>query len=189
MAEHTVRPRGTTLIAFALGVLHTVTLLVALGWLAYRGGGLGNALAGIGTAVGLAIFVGLWGVIGVFTLRAVRGLDFASVTPGRVFERGAIWGGFNGMAFAAPLLLFILVAGVVNATREGPAAVATTAAVLVFYVGAGTAVSFALGAIVGVIFGLLDNALLAVSRMIGPTRAEAGEQPVEGAREVEASDA
>jgi hypothetical protein len=165
-------------VALGLGVLHTVAFLLTLGWLVYRTGGLGEALAGIGTLLGLGLFAVLWGVIGAFTLYAVRPLDFATVTRQRILERGAIFGGWNGVAFFAPLILFALVAGTVNGAREGPGSLVRTLGTLLFFGAIGGVVAWAFGAIVGILFALLDDALLSLSSLLAPTtRTEPPEAP------------
>jgi hypothetical protein len=152
-------------ITVALASFHTSLLVLVIVLLAYLGGGLGEALADLNTVVGLGLFVYLWAITWVTSAGALRRLGWPRhVGIEGVMEAGAIWGGFTGAAFfAVPgtiVVVVLLVVGV--ATLDGN----TLFAALLFapFAVIGSLLAFAVGAVLGLAFGLIDTLLFAASR-------------------------
>ena len=79
---------GASTATWALGSFHAAVLALLLVLLGFPGGGLGDALDGLNTAVGLAIFGLLWAISWWATARATRGLSLID---------GALEGGARDM--------------------------------------------------------------------------------------------
>jgi len=155
-----------TLLAWTLGTFHTTILGIVLLRLLYPGGGLGQALSGLSTLTGLALFVALW-VTTVFTTgRAFRGLDVLGDSPpaGAVYRRALRWGAANGVLFFAAVVV-ILVANTLASAAPGVqiGAILTIAA---FEGIIGTLFAFAIGAITGLVLATIDLAALRIARAI-----------------------
>jgi hypothetical protein len=106
------------LLAIALGTFHAVSLTLALVLLLYLTLDLGEALDGLCTAAGLAIFAALWATSVYCTHRGMRDAQLRPDEPasaGRVLRNGENWGAWNGVLFfwcllAAGMVLVIITA-------------------------------------------------------------------------------
>jgi hypothetical protein len=152
-------------ITVALASFHTSLLVLVIVLLAYLGGGLGDALADLNTVVGLGLFVYLWVITWVTSAGALRRLGWPRhFGIERVMEAGAIWGGFTGAtSVAVPGTIAVVAAFVVGvATLNGN----TLFAALLFvpFTVIGSLLAFAVGAVLGLAFGLIDTLLFAASR-------------------------
>jgi hypothetical protein len=90
------------LLAIALGTFHAVSLTLALVLLLYLTLDLGEALDGLCTAAGLAIFAALWATSVYCTHRGMRDAQLRPDEPasaGRVLRNGENWGAWNGVLF------------------------------------------------------------------------------------------
>lgn len=65
--------RGEALAVWALATFHASAFVAVALLVLYAGGGLGSALQGLNTAVGLGLFVALWATTYVATRNALRG--------------------------------------------------------------------------------------------------------------------
>jgi len=63
------------LVTWSLATFHASTFVLAIVLFAYSRGGLGGALSGLNTFVGLGLFVALWVTTYFTTARALAGLD------------------------------------------------------------------------------------------------------------------
>src|SRR6267143_3249376 len=93
------------LVTWSLATFHATTFVLAIVLFAYSRGGLGGALGGLNTLVGLGLFVALWATTYVTTSRALEGLDLVrSARDREAYARRTLrWGARNGMAFLAIL--------------------------------------------------------------------------------------
>ena len=134
---------------------------------AYSGGGLGGALSGLNTFVGLGLFVALWVTTYFTTARALAGLDLIASVRDRdgYLRRTLRWGSRNGMAFLAVLGVVALFAAVANTRPEqvGPGILFPA----LFIAPIALVVSAAVGGAVGLIFGFIDLALFAIAGLTG----------------------
>lgn len=155
------------LVTWSLATFHATVFVLAIVLLAYPGGGLGSALSGLNTFVGLGLFVALWATTYVTTARALKGLDLigSARDSGGYGRRAFRWGAANGMSFLAVLGVVALVAAVAN-TRPGQVGSGILLPVL-FIAPIALVVSAAVGGVVGVLFGIIDLGLFALARLVG----------------------
>jgi len=155
------------LLALALGTFHAVLITLAAVLLLHLTTDLGEALAELETAVGLAIFGVLWATS---VYCAHRGITDAGLQPGReapaanVLRNGATWGAWNGVLFFWCLLAGGLIVLFLTAENGGQAA-----GVVVFgtvALGVGTIASYAVGFFLGLLFAVLDIELLWAARSL-----------------------
>src|SRR5256885_4703626 len=108
------------LVTWSLATFHASTFVLVIVLFAYSGGGLGSALSGLNTFVGLGLFVVLWTTTYLTTARALEGLDLiASVRDQDGYLRRTLrWGSRNGMAFLGVLGVVALFAAVANTRPE-----------------------------------------------------------------------
>ena len=172
--------RGDRLIVWAFATFHASAFVLVIVFLVYRGGGLGQALQGLNTGVGLALFLALWATTYIATRHALGGLGLER--PSRVDELALTahairWGALNGVMF---LLLLVLVipggymvthlADVFDALR-GPTAIQSTLFVL-GGLAVASAVALVVGGLVGLVFSGIDLILLGIAaRLIRLERA------------------
>src|SRR5207302_11331737 len=69
------RANAMKLVTWSLATFHATTFVLAIVLFAYSGGGLGGALSGLNTFVGLGLFVALWATTYFTTSKALAGLD------------------------------------------------------------------------------------------------------------------
>jgi hypothetical protein len=153
---------------WVLGTFHAVALIVALIWLAYPGGGLGNLLSSLSTISGIGLFLALWLIALFTTRRALRGLDWLSDDPVVMrgfFWRALRWGAVTGVLFLATLVAVLLVSAAMNATG-GQAQLASVLYVALIYASLGTIFAAGIGGVIGVTLGALDIAALRVARAL-----------------------
>lgn len=151
------------MIALAFSTFHATTFLLVPLLLLYRGGGLGNTLQGLNTAVGLGLFVALWATTHVATRQALRGIDMTGAGPidgDALVARAFRWGGVNGVMFLLVLGAAIFGGSVAARPESAFQGVVFLIAALV----PGSAVAFAIGAVVGVAFAGIDLVLMGIAR-------------------------
>lgn len=170
--------RSERLVVLAFATFHA-TAFVLIGFLiAYRGGGLGQTLQGLNTAVGLGLFIALWATTYIATRNALRGIDVSSGTridADALIGSAARWGGLNGVMFLLVLVLGLFVANLrIQAENVMQTVLFAFAALF-----PASVVAFVVGALVGVVFAGVDLILLGVAARIlrstlgGTERAEA----------------
>lgn len=153
------------LVVWALSSFHTAALVALLVVGLYLAGPLGDLLSGLDTVVGLALYLGLWVATWWTNRRAFRaiadaGSDAESVSSSVVVGTGGKWAGVDGVAF----LWMLLFAAVF------PPSSVTLAGVAYFLAIGGIAslLAFAVGAVIGSLFALLDLALFRAAGVLGP---------------------
>ena len=155
------------LVTWSLATFHATTFVLVIVLFAYSGGGLGGALSGLNTFVGLGLFVALWVTTYFTTARALAGLDLIASVRDRdgYLRRTLRWGSRNGMAFLAVLGVVALFAAVANTRPEqvGPGILFPA----LFIAPIALVVSAAVGGAVGLIFGFIDLALFAIAGLTG----------------------
>jgi hypothetical protein len=156
-----------TLVTWSLATFHATTFVIAIVLLAYSRGGLGGALAGLNTFVGLGLFVALWATTYVTTSRALQGLDVVrSARDRETYARRTVrWGARNGMAFLAVLGVVALFGAIANLRPDQVGLGILFPALLIAPIA--LVVSAAVGGAVGVIFGIIDIGLFALAGLSG----------------------
>jgi hypothetical protein len=160
------------LLALALGTFHAVLLTLALVVLLYLTIDLGDALSQLNTALGLGIFAALWVTSVYCTYRGLRG---AGLAPGHepstvvIVNNGMSWGAWNGMLFYWCLLSVGFVVILIKAILDD--GFDYVFGVFIFGLAAfvaGTVLSATIGAMLGLVFSLLDAGLLALTHRLVP---------------------
>ena len=165
--------------AWGLATFHAVTTVVALLVAIYTQGNLGQLLGGLNTFLGFYLFGALWLTSWLCTARAVRNVLRAAgvaAPPGAVLVRtigeGVLWGGVNGVLFLLSLFALSLVSLVqswpVVTTNLPEVAAALRASLAGFglFLVIGVVFAYFLGAAIGLIFALIDLALLRLARSL-----------------------
>ena len=157
------------MLAFGFGTFHAVVLTLVLLLPLYLTTDLGEALAELNTAAGLAVFAALWATSVYCTRRALlqAGSERRDGMPAPLLSNGIVWGGWNGVLF----FWCLFVAGVLAllVIRIGEDGLGQVAGILVFGItawGVGTVLSAIVGGAVGFVFALLDMLLLATGRWV-----------------------
>ena len=155
------------LVTWSLATFHATTFVLAIVLFAYSRGGLGGALGGLNTFVGLGLFVALWATTYVTTSRALEGLDLVrSARDREAYARRTLrWGARNGMAFLAILGIVALFVAVANTRPDQVGLGILFPALLIAPIA--LVVSAAVGGAVGVIFGIIDLGLFALAGLGG----------------------
>ena len=158
---------ATKLVTWALATFHATVFVLIIVVGAYSGGGLGTALGGLNTFVGLGLFVALWATTYATTSRALEGLDLIGSARDRsgYARRAFRWGAVNGMSFLV-ILGIVAVATAVSNTRPGQVGTGILVPAL-FIAPFALVVSAAVGAAVGLIFGTIDLGLFALAGLTG----------------------
>jgi hypothetical protein len=162
------------LVTWSLATFHATVFVLVIVLFGYSGGGLGGALGGLNTFVGLGLFVALWATTYLTTSRALRGLDLIGSGRDRgTYPRRAVrWGAANGISFLAILGIVAILTAISN-TRPGQ----VTSGILfpaLFILPIALAVSAVVGGVIGGFFGIVDLALFALAGFSG-TEAEPAE--------------
>jgi hypothetical protein len=148
---------GDRLPVWTLGTFHAAILVIIPVVAAHRGGNLGGVLAGLSTATGFLLFLGLWAVSLWSTARALRGImwqnpELQMPTP-TLLRRGFVWGAASGAVFS----LFL------------QAIIAISAVPFLLFAPIVLAFAAAIGSIVGLALAAVDCAFFAVTRMALPS--------------------
>lgn len=158
--DNDVAADPVSLLAWCLATFHTALLvsLFVIGF--YLVGAAGDVLRGLETAVGIVVYLYLWGVTWWTHRRWLDAHGVALITgrpdPRAVTVDALKWGGVTGLLFFVGVLVpsaVVLVAS--NGFETIPLVVLATVV--------GTLLSFVVGAVVGMVFALLDLLLVRVS--------------------------
>ena len=173
--------RGASMATWSLGSFHAAVLTLLLVLLGFRGGGLGDALGGLNTAVGLAIFALLWAISWWATARATRGLPSidSALESGaaHIFWRAWGAGGLAGLVFLLSLAVVALLANALDdpgRIRDARPDL-LVALVVLFYLAVASAFAYVIGGLIGVAFALLDRGLIALSYVLPAPETRAGD--------------
>jgi hypothetical protein len=155
---------GDPLLAWCLASFHA-SALVALPVAAAHAidpRAVGDLLGGLGTGVGLGLYLVLWGATWATNRRWLAESDFAAA--GRTIRAGAKWGAPAGLAVLAALAVVLLV-------RTTPFLAAVVAVV-------GGALSILVGGLIGAALAAVDVGLYrltaTLSRAVGSTSGDGG---------------
>ena len=157
------------IMAFGLGTFHAVVLVLVLLMPLFLFADLGEALEGLSTALGLAIFAALWVSSVYCTHRGLRDAGFhlaEKVSVRNLMSSGSIWGTWNGVLFFWALLAGGSLLLLAEAVTEGETPLV---GVLVFSIagfGVGTVFAAPIGAFVGTVFTAVDLALLSLAKRL-----------------------
>lgn len=173
-----MRREGEGLVIWAFATFHaSVFVLIAL-VVAYRGGGLGQALQSLNTAVGLGLFIALWITTYVATRNAFTGLALAAIVQIddlALTARAIRWGALNGVMFL--LVLALVIPGGYAVTHLGDvfhAVLGPTGIQSALFVLGGlivaSAVALVVGGLIGLLFSGVDLILLGLTaRLVRPS--------------------
>jgi hypothetical protein len=155
------------LLTWSLATFHTTVFVLVIVLFAYSGGGLGQALSGLNTFVGLGLFVALWATTYVTTSRALDGLDLIGSAGDRAdYGRRAFrCGAANGMSFLAILGIVVLGAAVAATRPEQTGSGILLPALFIAPIA--LLASAGVGGTVGVLFAIVDRALFALASLGG----------------------
>ena len=157
---------GMKLVTWSLATFHATVFVLVIVLFAYSGGGLGGALSGLNTFVGLGLFGVLWATTYFATAQALRGIDLNAPDDRRGYVwRAFRWGAANGMSFLAVLGIVAIVTAI-GSTRPGQVASGILVPAL-FIAPIALIVSAAVGGAVGALFGMIDLGLFALADLGG----------------------
>jgi hypothetical protein len=166
--DEAVEDRG--LLEWAFAAFHTGVFVLALVFFLHLRGSLGAVLASLNTLVGIALFVALWAVIGWSTRRGLKRLtrstggagtfSVTGVKLGDALVQALVWGGVTGLLFFPGLVVYTLLFVILPSTASSPVAFG----VLLVYTLAGGVVAFVIGALSGLVLGLIDGILVSLAR-------------------------
>jgi hypothetical protein len=175
-------PPGLYTLAFALATLQAAGLVLVIFAVLHVSGDLDNALDGLSTAAGLALFSGFWLITWYVTLRALATVledgPRPSILDGNLFIQSVLWGGIGGvLSLYAFLVGFFWVAIAGEGFDEWTVPrMAGVSIIAILVAGIGGIIAFPIGIIVGVLFGLIDAVLLSLAEaLVGGPRLRAGE--------------
>jgi hypothetical protein len=162
------QPRSDNLLVWSLATFHTGLFVLIPVVLLYLNGALGNLLRDLSTMFGVTVFGALWLTNWWCTRRAARGIDWTAllrpVFDPRLLARGIVWGGINGILLLLALLIIALALLAPGAiANQGLEAVSNFVAFGVFVLLLGLPIAFIIGAIMGLVFAVIDGILLQVS--------------------------
>ena len=159
--------RGDRLVVWSLATFHTAFFVAALVALLHVSGILGGLLGSLNTAIGVALFGVLWMTTWWSTRRLLQdvrpGPWHPSVSAGPLVGLAALWGGVNGVAFLVVVVAGALVAALPT-TLLGLDRALGLALGFIYVVSLGSALAFAVGAMVGLVLGILDSLAFAVAQ-------------------------
>jgi hypothetical protein len=166
--DEAVEDRG--LLEWAFAAFHTGVFVLALVFFLHLRGALGAVLASLNTLAGIAMFGVVWAVTGWSTRRGLQRLarstsgagtfSVTGVKLGDALVQALVWGGVTGLLFFAGLVLYTLVFVLLPNMASAPIA----AGVLLVDTGLGGVVAFVIGALSGLVLGLIDGILVSVAR-------------------------
>jgi hypothetical protein len=155
-------------LGLTMGTLNVCVLMLGLVLSLYLSADLGEVLADLPPAIGLAVFGLLWAMTCFCTYKGWQEIDRG--VNSRV-GASAKWGAFNGVSFFLALLAVLLVVTFVVAVAEGNGDQA--AGVIAFSIiagGIGTILSAFVGLAFGVAFGAVDLVLLESAGRLSESR-------------------
>ncbi|MGH2521618.1 MAG: hypothetical protein ACRDH2_03855 [Anaerolineales bacterium] len=163
MADST---RSHSLLAWGLATFHTTFFVTGLATLLYLSGNLGDLLGSLSTIIGMLLFGALWFTTWWSTRRALRGLQWPmleSLSKRERIYRAALWGGVNGALFLL-VILGVAVVGSIISILTNPGVPVGSILFLAVVGLVGSVIAFGVGTIFGILFAIIDGALLAISR-------------------------
>lgn len=149
------------LVAWGLGAFHAAALVALLIGLGHADGSLGDLLDGLNTAIGLSLYLVLWGLSWLTTGRVLERVDLGA-NSGRTIGWGMVGGSVTGVAF------FLVVAlGVILPNFLTDGVDLGLVAFLVIFLSVGVLVAALVGAVLGGVFAVVDLALYRFGGLVG----------------------
>jgi hypothetical protein len=147
--------------AWSIATFHTVSFVASVVVGVHVSGSLAAALGRLNTQVGVAFFLALWAITWYATRAGLRHMgprvdDASSET---IVYSTTVAGGWNGVGIFALILLVFLVGSLFSLASHAPVGV-TLVPVLFFVAVLGGALAFTTGAVVGLVYGVIDALLL-----------------------------
>jgi len=141
---------------------------------AYASGMLGSYLGELNTGLGIGLFLLLWGATTYCTKKAVQEIQWETLEQPIRLEKicgvGSKWGGWNGVIFAAGLVILIPLGLAINYLVAGNFKEGLVMLSLPLFGFFGLAIaalpSFFIGGLIGLIFSCIDKTLLEISRFL-----------------------
>jgi hypothetical protein len=158
--------RSYSLLTWGLATFHTTFFVTGLATLLYVGGNLGSLLGSLNTLIGIALFNVLWFTTWWSTRQALRGLQWPTLenlSKREMIYRAVFWGGVNGVLFLL-VILGVVVIGSIISIAANPGASLGTIVFLIIAGLIGSVIAFGVGAVFGILFVMIDGALLTLSR-------------------------
>ncbi len=157
--------RSTRLLEWCFGTFHPAFLVLAAFLLLYATGNAGAVLGALNTLLGVGVFALLWATTWWSTQRAVRGLyengQFFIPAFGDMLSVGVKWGAVNGALFFLFLFGGIGLFGLAFSAQTSQFG---AAAVFFLFAGCiGAIFALMLGAVFGIVFTLVDAALVGLA--------------------------
>ena len=135
-------------------------MLVAV-WLVHLSGALGDLLGGLDTALGLGLYVLLWGLVWWATGKAFARVDPASGAPRERGRAGFRYGALTGAGFVLVLAVLAFVAVLAGGGALVPVLIVGTV---------GSLLALLVGGAIGILFALLDAPLVRAGERLVPGR-------------------
>src|SRR5439155_6183702 len=163
------------LLLWSLATFHTAFFFAAFVAALYLNGSIADLLASLNTLVGTAVYLVLWATTWWTTRQAWRALkwerldDPLDVTA--LLGMGTLYGGINGMLFLSVIALVAIPVGlaaiIVEALglgrMEDMAGLVAAGFFSLIVLGIAEVVAFGIGALVGLLFAIVDGALLRIA--------------------------
>lgn len=146
---------------WSLATFHAVSFVASVVVGVHVSGSLATALGRLDTQAGVAFFLALWAITWYATRAGLRRMEpsIEDASFGTIVFSTTVAGGLNGVGIFAPILLVGFASSVVSRAPGGVAFVP----VLVLSAAVGSVLAFTVGAVVGLVFGLIDALLLRCS--------------------------
>ena len=143
---------------WSLATFHTVSFVAAVVVAEHVSGSLAGALGRLNTALGVAAFLALWAITWFATSKGLYGMEprVEDASLLTIVESTIVAGGWNGVGIFA-LILSLSVASILAGNGSGGPALIP---VLFFVAVIGSLLAFTIGAVVGLVYGLIDALLL-----------------------------
>jgi hypothetical protein len=143
---------------WSLATFHTVSFVAAVVVGVHVSGSLAGALGALNTALGVAAFLALWAITWFATRTGLYGMEprVEDASLLTIVESTIVAGGWNGVGIFALILCAGAASIVARNGSRGPALIP----VLFFVAVLGSLLAFTIGAVVGLVYGLIDALLL-----------------------------
>ena len=150
--------RVSPLRLWSLTTFHTASFVAAAVLGLHIRGALLTAISRLDTSLGVAFFLSLWALTWYATRAGVRQLGPAidTASSATIVFSTTVAGGLNGSG----ILAIVAVLAVMSAVSNGVPRALGALPVLFFFVVIGGVLAFTIGAVVGLIYGLVDTLLL-----------------------------
>lgn len=160
------------LATWGAATFHVVLVITSVALGLYQLGALGDTLSILDTGSGLALFLVLWCSTWWSTRRATAEISAGNLQGQellRIFVRGPLWGGLNGVLFflalAVPVVIYLFVSKLSPAAGMSDSIPALLSGAITLLV-AGSFLALVIGSVIGLFFVAIDLALLRVLAVV-----------------------